>query len=115
MRHSPLNAALCDRVPQGKYRMDLAKTIQVALLGEVPHTLRYLYAAFDDSTLWYYAVFTDDAEEEHLECANVVLTEILSHFTHDVELKVTIKRDSQESWRINSGEGLMYLRYGELE
>ncbi|HFQ5585067.1 TPA: hypothetical protein ACGVBR_004500, partial [Vibrio vulnificus] len=99
----------------GKYRMDLAKTVQVALLGEVPHTLRYLYTAFDDSALWYYAVFTDDAEEEHLECANVVLTEILSHFTRDVELKVTIKRDSQEPWRINSGEGLMYLRYGELE
>jgi hypothetical protein len=95
-------------------RMDLSRIVQIAMIGEVPSTLRFIYASYESDKLWYCAVFTDDALDEHLECASRVLAEIFSHTTHDIELEEMIKRDSDLPWRIGTGEHLMYLRYGEL-
>jgi len=94
--------------------MDIAKIVQIALLGEVPPTLRFLYVYVQDSTLSFHAVFTDDAPERHIECASVVLTEILASCPANIKLNEMIIRDSAISWKLNGGQNLLYLRYGEL-
>ncbi|MEQ9035865.1 hypothetical protein [Gracilimonas sp.] len=94
--------------------IDLTKTIQIAMHGEIPPTLRFMYASFSDNELKYLAVFTDDAPEEHLECARVISTEIISACPLDTELNETIVRDSKRPWKIDNGKNLRYLRYGEL-
>jgi hypothetical protein len=94
--------------------LDISKTVQIAMLGEVPATLRFLYVSLADNELTFHAVFTDDATEEHLESASCVLTEILASCPMNTELDETIEKDSKRTWRIGSGENLMYLRYGEL-
>ena len=58
--------------------MDLARVVQIALLGEVPPTLRFLYASLNGNQLNFHAVFADDASDEHLESASCVLTEVLA-------------------------------------
>ncbi|MGR2739664.1 hypothetical protein ACUY1T_14535 [Billgrantia sp. Q4P2] len=77
---------------------DLALSIQRALLGEVPPTLRFLYAHIDNGTLHYRAVFTDDAIDDHLECASVALTEIIADLPSDIQLEERIERDSSVPW-----------------
>ena len=94
--------------------MDIAKIVQIALLGEVPPTLRFLYAHVQDSTLNLYAVFTDDAPESHIECAIVVLTEVLASCPANIKLNETIIKGSKVPWKINGGQNLLFLRYGEL-
>ena len=93
--------------------MDIHRIVQIALIGEVPSTLRFLYSKIENNELSYHAVFTDDATEAHLECASVVLTEILSHYPR-VNLKDKIERNSSLSWKQGNGDNLLYLRYGEL-
>ena len=95
--------------------MDLARIVQVALLGEVPPSLRYLYAYLEGKTLHYHAVFTSDAEDIHLECANVVLAEVTAACPLDIEVMDIIEKDSDKPWRQGDGTNLLYLRYGELE
>jgi len=94
--------------------MDLAKSIQRALLGEVPPTLRFLYAKLEDNTLHYHAVFTDDATDNHLECASVALTEVLADCDASIQLNEKIERNSSMPWKQGTGENLYFLRYGEL-
>lgn len=94
---------------------ELALSVQRALLGEVPPTLRFLYAHIENDVLHYHAVFTDDATDEHLECASVALTEILSDLPPNIQLKENIERNGLSPWRIGTGEHLLFLRYGEFE
>ena len=93
---------------------DIARVVQVAMLGEVPPTLRFLYVSLVANELNFHAVFTENATEEHLESASCVCTEVLASCPGDTELKETIEKDSNRPWRIGKGENLMYLRYGEL-
>ncbi|WP_193219756.1 hypothetical protein [Desulfoluna spongiiphila] len=95
--------------------MNIGKTIQTALLGEVPPTLRFLYAYFVGNTLHYHAVFTNDATDEHLECASVVLTEVLAACPPGIELNETIEKNDIIPWCQGDGSNLWYLRYGELK
>ncbi len=95
--------------------MDLNRIVQVALIGEVPSTLRFLYVSFKNNTLYYYSVFSDDATEDHLESAGCVCTEILSHCPWDSKLEEKVELDSKKHWKIDDGKDLMYLRYGELK
>ena len=92
----------------------LALSIQRALIGEVPPTLRFLYARIEGTTLHYHAVFTDDATDEHLECASVVLTEIIADCDTNIHLDEKIERNSTAPWRQGAGENLYFLRHGEL-
>jgi hypothetical protein len=94
--------------------MDIARTVQVAMLGEVPSTLRFLYVSLSENQLNFHAVFTDDATEEHLESARCVLTEVLASCSMGTTLNESIEKDGSRPWKINGGENLMYLRYGEL-
>lgn len=94
---------------------DLALSVQRALIGEVPPTLRFLYAHIDYRTLHYRAVFTDDATDDHLECASVALTEIMADLPPEVQLEERIERNSSIPWRIGTGEHLLFLRYGEYD
>ena len=93
---------------------NLALSIQRALIGEVPPTLRFIYSKIEDNTLHYHAVFTDDATDDHLECANVALTEIIADYDASIKLNETIERNSTMPWKQGAGEHLYYLRYGEL-
>lgn len=93
---------------------DLARTVQVALLGEVPPTLRFVYAGPDNESFSFHAVYADDATDEHLECAEVFLTEIEASLSFKIRGQVTIERNSALPWKIGDGEHLMYLRWGEL-
>lgn len=94
--------------------VDIAKSVQRALLGEVPSTLRFVYAHIGGSTLYFHAVFTDDATEEHLECASVALTAVIADCSADIQLQEKIERNSNLSWRIGTGEHLLFLRHGEF-
>jgi hypothetical protein len=94
--------------------MGLAKSIQRALIGEVPPTLRFIYARIESGVLHFHAVFTDDAIDEHLECASVVLTEVLADCDPHIRLQEKIERNSSLPWRQGTGEHLFFLRYGEF-
>ena len=93
---------------------NLALSIQRALIGEVPSTLRFLYARIENNTLYYHAVFTDDATDEHLECASVALTEVIADCDASIQLDEVIERNGKLPWRQGTGENLYYLRHGEL-
>lgn len=94
--------------------MDIAKIVQVAMLGEVPPTLRFLYVSLKEKQLTFHAVFTDEATERHLESARCVSTEVLAACPGDTVLKESVEVNSHCPWRIGNGENLMYLRLGEL-
>jgi len=94
--------------------VDIARTVQVAMLGEVPETLRFLYVSLSGGELSIHSVFTDDATEEHLESASCVLSETVASCPVDTVLNETIEKNSSRPWKIGGGENLMYLRYGEL-
>ncbi|WP_068993915.1 hypothetical protein [Kangiella sediminilitoris] len=94
--------------------VNIPQIIQKAMLGEVPATLRFLYAYMSSDTLHFRAVFTDDAPDDHLECASVVLAEVLACFSSEIKLHESIERDSYAHWKVGSGENLLFLRYGEL-
>lgn len=94
--------------------MDLAKSIHRALIGEVPPTLRFIYARLEHCVLHFHAVFTDDATDDHLECASVVLTEVLADCESEVQLQEKIERNGSLPWRQGNGEHLHFLRYGEF-
>lgn len=85
------------------------------MLGEVPPTLRYLYASLESGTLNFHAVFTDDATDDHLESASCVLTEVLAGCPRSTPLNEKIERNGSIPWKIGTGENLLYLRYGELD
>lgn len=95
--------------------MNIARIVQVAMLGEVPATLRFLYVSLIDKQLNFHAVFTNDATEIHLESAECVLTEVIAACPIGIEINECIEKDSYRPWKINGGESLMYLRYGELD
>lgn len=94
--------------------MDIARTVQVAMLGEVPPTLRFLYVSLSNNQLSFHAVFSNDATDDHIESASCVLTEVLAACPVNTVLDETIEKDSKRPWKIGGGENLMYLRYGEL-
>lgn len=94
--------------------VNIPHIVQKAMLGEVPATLRFLYVHLSSNTLYYRAVFTDDATDEHLECASVVLTEILASCPASTQLEESIERNSSMHWKVGSGENLLFLRHGEL-
>jgi hypothetical protein len=98
---------------KGRY-VNIARVVQVALLSEVPPTLRFLYASLNGNKLHYHAVFTSDATDGDLECASVVLTEVIAACPANIELDEKIERNSDLPWKIGNGENLLYLRHGEL-
>ena len=94
-------------------QVDLARAVQIALLGEVPPTLRFVAAHLDGNTLVFRAVFDESASEEHLECARVVCTEVLASCPSETKLIERIEKSASVSWR-DERDCLLYLRYGEL-
>jgi hypothetical protein len=93
--------------------MDLSKVVQIAMLGEVPPTLRFLYVDIEDRTLFFQAVFSVEASDEHLECASVIATEVIAACPSDTKLEEVIERNSQKPWRLER-KSPKFLRYGEL-
>lgn len=94
--------------------MDIAKVVQIAMLGETPATLRFVYVSLIESKLNFHAVFAQDATEEHLESASRVITEIFSACPQGTVLQETIEINAHRPWKIDDGKNLMYLRFGEL-
>ncbi|WP_448933925.1 hypothetical protein [Hydrogenophaga sp.] len=94
--------------------MDIGKAVQIALLGEVPATLRFVYAHLRDNTLHFRAVFADEATDDHLACATTACSEVLAHCDRDTQLDEIVVRDSAAPWKVGDGENLWFLRYGEL-
>lgn len=92
----------------------LERTVQVALLGEVPPTLRFLYVGPDNEDLSFHAVFSSDATDEHLESAEIVFTEISASCPYEIKGPVIIEKNDNIPWKKDGGEHLMYLRWGEL-
>jgi hypothetical protein len=97
------------------YGVDIGKSVQRALIGEVPATLRFVYAHVRDNTLYFRAVFTDDATEDHLECARAACTEVLADCAWGTRLEEVVERDGTVPWKVQGGENLWVLRYGELD
>jgi hypothetical protein len=93
---------------------DIARTVQIAMLGEVPSTLRFLYVSLSDDRLNFFATFDDEATDEHLEAARRISTEVLASCPGGTVLNERIEQDSHRPWKIGTGENLMYLRFGEL-
>lgn len=94
--------------------LELARTIQVALLGEVPPTLRFVHAWISDYTLNFHAVLADDATEDHIEALRCVSTEVMASQPSNIKLIEKIEIDSSMPWRFGNENNLMYLRWGEL-
>jgi len=94
--------------------LELARTVQVALLGEVPPTLRFLYSWISDDTLNFHAVLTDDATEEHIEALRCVSTEVMASQPSNINFIEKIEIDNSMPWCFGNGNNLMYLRWGEL-
>lgn len=95
--------------------MDLARQVQIALLGEVPPTLRFVYAWIEHDTLHLVAVFADEASDDDLECARVAFTEVIAgQASSELRVVERIERDSSAPWKMHGGLHLMYLRHGEL-
>ncbi|MES2300311.1 MAG: hypothetical protein V4582_24970 [Pseudomonadota bacterium] len=101
-------------IPPGYREVNIDKRVQIALLGAVPPTLRFVYARIDNDTLYFHAVFSDDASEDHVECARVTLTEVAAGYPRGIRVVERIERDSMAQWKIDGGENLLYLRFGEL-
>lgn len=95
-------------------KKDLNRIVQVALLGEVPPSLRFLYVYLQNGTLNFRAVFDSTATDEHLESASRVCTEVVAACPWDTKLNEEIKIDDVAPWKIGNGENLMFLRYGEF-
>jgi hypothetical protein len=93
--------------------MDIARRVQIALLGEIPPTLRFVYAWMEADTLHLQACFTDGATEDDLECARVAFTEVISGYPVGTEVVEEIRRDSRRNWKRFEGMHLMFLRHGE--
>ena len=91
---------------------DLARAVQIALIGEVPPSLRFIDAKLESGVLSFRAVFDKSATEDHLECARVVCTEVLAKCPDGTKLEETIEVDNTTPWP--RSESLQYLRYGEL-
>lgn len=95
--------------------MNIERIVQIAMLGEVPSTLRFLYVSLVANRLNFHAVFTNEATDDHLESASCVLSEVIASCPVNIKLSECIERNSESPWKINGGENLMYLRYGELD
>lgn len=74
--------------------MDIRLVVQQALIGQVPSTLRFVYAVVEDQTLNFRAVFESDTPEEHIEAVDVALTEIISGCEWNTKLFHKFVRDS---------------------
>jgi hypothetical protein len=94
--------------------VDIARRVQIAMLGEVPPTLRFVYVSYIEGKLNFHAVLTDDATEDHLESVSGVLSEVGAGCPLNTVFNESIVKDSKVPWKIDNGENLMYLRYGEL-
>jgi hypothetical protein len=71
-------------------------------------------ASLREGTLFFRAVFTDDASEDHLECARVACTEVLAQCPPETQLEEIVERNETAPWKGASTEDLLFLRYGEL-
>ena len=94
--------------------MDIRLIVQQALIGQVPSTLRFIYASAENQTLNFRAVFENEAPDDHLEAVDIALTEIISGCEPNTKLAQRFEKDSSTPWKIDGGLNLMYLRYGEL-
>ena len=94
--------------------MDLNRVVQIAMLGEVPPSLRFLYVYLQDCVLIFHAVFDSTATDDHLESARCVCTEVLADCPWDTKLNEQIIVSDSIPWKRGNGEHLMFLRYGEL-
>jgi hypothetical protein len=94
--------------------MDIARQVQLALLGEVPPSLRFVYAHLDSDTLHFHAVFSEGATDDEIECAHVALSEVLASCPFGTKVNERIEKNSSLPWKINGGKNLMFLRHGEL-
>ena len=95
--------------------VNIQRSLQRALLGEVPPSLRCLYARIEHGVLHYHAVFTDDASDDEVECAHTALTEVIADCPPDIRVNETIERNGAMHWRIDAGRNLMFLRHGEMD
>jgi len=93
---------------------DIARRVQIAMIGEVPSTLRFLYVSYIKNALNFHAVFSNEATEDHLYSAKCVLDEVSSSCPLNCAVNEIIEIDNDCPWKIGTGEYLMYLRYGEL-
>ncbi len=94
---------------------EIERVVQVALLGEVPLTLRFLYVNPDSENICFHAVFASDATDEHMECAEVVCTEMDAKYALNNKWRVIIERNDHLPWKKGNDEFLMYFRWGELD
>jgi hypothetical protein len=94
--------------------VNIHRIVQNALLGQVPSTLRFVYAQLENDTLHFKACFAEDATEEHLDAVSVAVAEIVADLDSSIELSESIEVNGKVSWKTGSNSDLMYLRYGEL-
>jgi len=96
---------------------DLSRTFQIASLGEIPSSLRFIYASLKNDVYRFHACFSDEATDDEMECASRISAEIIASFDRvaEIHMEEKIERRSELPWKIEDGRDLLYLRYGELE
>lgn len=98
---------------------EIRLAFQNASLGEIPASLRFVYANYDKHLHAYHfhACYTNEATDDDLECARNISTEMLSHYSDILNMKITedVIKDSEKPWKIDGGFHLLYLRHGELD
>jgi hypothetical protein len=96
---------------------DIRLTFLTAALGEIPPSLRFIYAHKDTYSYKFTACFTDSAPDDHLEAASCISTEIIASFSDldTIKIEEEIYRSSSDAWRKDGAGQLMYLRYGEYD
>ena len=96
-------------------KLDIRIIAQTALLGEVPSTLRFVYVQENESSACIHAVFDKSATEEEIECASRFCTEINASYPIEFPVEEKIEINESLPWKKENGEGLVFLRYGEME
>ncbi|WP_133406884.1 hypothetical protein [Parashewanella tropica] len=94
--------------------MDIHRIVQIALLGQVPPTLRCVYSNLTDNVFEFNALFIENTPQEHVAAIDEALTEISSHFSSSVKVVHSFQFSNTAPWKIGDGSNLVYLRFGEL-
>ena len=93
--------------------MELSLSVQRALLGQVPPSLRFIRASISSETLRFVAVLDEQATESHIDALSCAVAEVVSDFP-SIALDESIEINPEASWKHPEDCELMYLRYGEL-
>lgn len=95
-------------------KQDIRIAAQKAMLGEVPSSLRFVYASETaEGAVRVTAVLDSSATEDHLDCVHCFCAEIIAGYPFSTPYEEYIEISDARPWKIGDGSDLVFLRYGE--